>query len=265
MTSRCHWMPFYPCDYLGDTGHLSTLEHGAYLLLIMHYWMKGGLPDDEAQLARICRLQPYRWRRMRDTMAGLFQDGWKHKRIDGELAKAEAKREARSEAAKRTVRALQKRANNEANSLKNNEAQQANATTVTATKEKAPSASFSLGGSSRYAPGGEVVSLGLPSPPPLNGGGSQPKAKKRRSEMSPEELVAQDRADHEQAIRELDEERQWRENYVRRKREAEAAGARNGNLQTGRTADDVCASGNRDLALLRQTVPDTVGEQRSAA
>lgn len=132
MTSKCHWMPFYPCDYLGDTGHLSTLEHGAYLLLIMHYWMKGGLPDNERQLARICRLPDYRWRKIRDTIAGLFHDGWKHKRIDEELAKAEAVRAKKSAAGKVSSAARR------ANPLKNNEAvlTPVDTSTITVTKIK---------------------------------------------------------------------------------------------------------------------------------
>ena len=99
------WMPLYVADYIADTGHLTTLEHGAYLLLIMTYWRKGGLPDDDAQLTRITRLSLDEWLNVRSTVAELFHDGWKHKRIDAELSKAADKAKQASEAGKRSAEA----------------------------------------------------------------------------------------------------------------------------------------------------------------
>lgn len=83
------WMPLYVGDYLADTRHLTTEEHGAYMLLIMHYWRTGGLPNDDARLARIAGLTPEGWSGSRTTLADLFEEGWKHKRVDAELAEAE--------------------------------------------------------------------------------------------------------------------------------------------------------------------------------
>src|SRR5262245_45399367 len=87
------WMPLYIADYLSDTRHLTTIQHGAYLLLIMHYWRTGGLPNDDAQLARIVQMAPHTWARwMKPKLAPLFviaPDRWHHKRIDQELAKRE--------------------------------------------------------------------------------------------------------------------------------------------------------------------------------
>lgn len=83
------WMPLYIADYLGDTAHLSTIEHGAYLLLMMHYWQRGSLPDDDDRLARIAgSMRIDDWRVIRPTVQAFFHDGWKHKRIDQELAEA---------------------------------------------------------------------------------------------------------------------------------------------------------------------------------
>lgn len=81
-------MPLYVDTYLADTGHLTTLEHGAYMLLIMHYWQKGGLPADERMIARVARMTADQWIESREVLAMLFGDGWTHKRIDAELAKA---------------------------------------------------------------------------------------------------------------------------------------------------------------------------------
>lgn len=82
------WMPLYPADYLGDTGHLTTAEHGAYLLLIMHYWMNGGLPSDERQIGRITRMSERDWKKSKPIVQALFVDGWVHKRVELEMTEA---------------------------------------------------------------------------------------------------------------------------------------------------------------------------------
>ncbi len=50
------WMPLYIGDYLADTADLSTEQHGAYLLLLMHQWRVGPLADDMPSLCRVCRM-----------------------------------------------------------------------------------------------------------------------------------------------------------------------------------------------------------------
>ena len=62
------WMPLYVADYLADTGHLSAAEHGSYLLLIMHYWSNGGLPDDDRKLARIARNTNAEWQKTKKNI-----------------------------------------------------------------------------------------------------------------------------------------------------------------------------------------------------
>lgn len=81
------WMPLYIGDYLADTGHLTTVQHGAYLLLIMHYWRKRELPADDKQLAAIAKLPLRIWLDCKEIIQAFFHDGWKHKKIEAELAK----------------------------------------------------------------------------------------------------------------------------------------------------------------------------------
>jgi uncharacterized protein YdaU (DUF1376 family) len=89
MTERPIWMPLYVRDYLADTRHLTTLQHGAYLLLIMEYWQKGRLPESETVLRSITSLTRGRWHANKATLAAMFQQpGWRHPRIDAELKKA---------------------------------------------------------------------------------------------------------------------------------------------------------------------------------
>lgn len=94
------WMPLYVGDYLRDTRNLTTLQHGAYLLLIMHYWEHNKLPEDETELAAIAGLPVKEWRKIAGPVAGKFLPGWRHKRIEDELVKADRAMAQRSTAAR---------------------------------------------------------------------------------------------------------------------------------------------------------------------
>jgi uncharacterized protein YdaU (DUF1376 family) len=97
------WMPLAIGDYLADTSHLDTLEHGAYLLLLMHYWRKGPLPNDMTQLAHITKLSPDVWSMHQAVLLQFFipgEDGLLHqKRQDIERAKASNRRQRGSQGA----------------------------------------------------------------------------------------------------------------------------------------------------------------------
>ena len=98
MTAKRPWMPLYVADYLRDTRHLTRAQHGSYLLLIVEYWQRGGLPADEHQLARLAGMNEREWRDERQIFASLFEPGWKHKRIVAEMTKAEELAEKRRQA-----------------------------------------------------------------------------------------------------------------------------------------------------------------------
>lgn len=82
-------------DYKRDTGHLRAAEHGAYILLIMHYWATGGLPIEDRKLSAIACMTDKEWKSARETLAEFFAPGWKHKRIDQEIKDA-AERHSRA-------------------------------------------------------------------------------------------------------------------------------------------------------------------------
>ena len=98
------WMPMYWADYLADTTHLTTEQHGAYFLLIGTYWRQGRpLPSDDKKLARIARLPHADWMKVREEICEFFteKNGFlHHKRIDQELKKAKHITLSRSNAGK---------------------------------------------------------------------------------------------------------------------------------------------------------------------
>ncbi len=94
------WMPLYWGDYAKDTAHLSAAHHGAYLMLIKHYWVTAQpLPDDDTQLSRIaCADGLSHWRKLRKVVEKFFEISgglWRHARVDRELVLA-AKRQAKA-------------------------------------------------------------------------------------------------------------------------------------------------------------------------
>jgi len=86
------WFPFYPGDYLRDTPHLSVVEHGAYLLLLIFYFAtERPLPKQRDALYRIVRAYDRGERTAVDSVVSQFfvldDDGYHHERADSELAK----------------------------------------------------------------------------------------------------------------------------------------------------------------------------------
>ena len=68
--SKAPSMPMYWDAYLADTTHLTTEEHGAYMLLLAAMWRRNGsVPDDDKDNARILGLTPAKWRKIKARFA----------------------------------------------------------------------------------------------------------------------------------------------------------------------------------------------------
>lgn len=104
-------MPLYIGDYLSDTMHLTTEQHGAYMLLIMAYWKNGGpIPGDDSSLAATCRLSVDAWSIAKAVLSRFFSidhenSMWVHERIDRELAGAVENQQRRTSRAKTAAEA----------------------------------------------------------------------------------------------------------------------------------------------------------------
>lgn len=88
---RLPYMPFWVDDYQRDTRHLTTEEHGAYLLLLMAAWAAptNSLPDDDDMLARVAGISAHRWATMKHIIMAFWTfDGrskrWVQKRLKKE-------------------------------------------------------------------------------------------------------------------------------------------------------------------------------------
>jgi uncharacterized protein YdaU (DUF1376 family) len=145
-------MPFFPADFFADTAHMPGSAARCYLFLLGHAWLAGGkLPNNDLALARMARMHPVHWGRVKDHVLGFWElgnDGFlRNKRLSKELEyvrdKVERNRKngALGGAAKHKVldtpKACKGRTQrNELNALKYNEASQANAKAPTLTPIK---------------------------------------------------------------------------------------------------------------------------------
>jgi uncharacterized protein YdaU (DUF1376 family) len=91
-------MPIHIGDYKRDTGHLRAAGHGAYLLLLFHHWSTGELPQDDDQLASIACMTRGEWKKARPIIERFFKSGWRHGRVEEDLAAAHASYEKRAKA-----------------------------------------------------------------------------------------------------------------------------------------------------------------------
>lgn len=107
------WMPLFIGDYLADTQHLTTEQHGAYVLLLMHEWTTGPLQDDDGTLMRITRLMPDAWSIARGVLRKFFTVSTDGKlfqpRLERERAKSLEKKAGAQAKAEKAANARWKR------------------------------------------------------------------------------------------------------------------------------------------------------------
>ena len=106
------YMQLYVADYLADTQHLTTEEHGAYMLLIFSYWQTGK-PLKVSRLQTLARMFNERWPCVKDSLSEFFTEEngvWIHARIEEDLEKVLSKSSSCSAAGKASAlaRAIKK-------------------------------------------------------------------------------------------------------------------------------------------------------------
>lgn len=135
-------LPLWTDAYLADTRHLSTMQHGAYLLLLMEAWRRPNtdLPDDDTLLARLAGMSAEEWTREKPVVMSFWRlDGrtktWQQKRLNDEKSYVTKKgKQQRSNAKSRWAKekgASRGNANPDANAMP--EASQTDAPTPTPT------------------------------------------------------------------------------------------------------------------------------------
>lgn len=80
-------LPLFTDAYMADTRHLTTAQHGAYLLLLMTAWRmpECSLPDDDDFLSRITGMDKRTWNRNKDIIMAFWKLDEKQKWCQGRL------------------------------------------------------------------------------------------------------------------------------------------------------------------------------------
>jgi len=102
------YMPIHIANYFAEAAHLKAAGHGAYLLLLMTYWLRGeALPDNDKKLASIARMTDQEWLAVSDDIREFFTERGGvlvHKRVEQELEHVRAKIEKASRAGTTSAR-----------------------------------------------------------------------------------------------------------------------------------------------------------------
>lgn len=94
-------MPLSVVDELAAACHLTAEEYGALVLLRLHQWQHGPLPDRDDRLCRIAHVSPDRWPAVRSAIRGEFGENWAHEATSRARRESEATHQRRSDAGRR--------------------------------------------------------------------------------------------------------------------------------------------------------------------
>lgn len=69
-------LPLFTDSYLGDTRHLTTIQHGAYLLMLIVAWRTKNccLPNNDDYLAKICGMDSRTWGKHKNVILEFWEE-----------------------------------------------------------------------------------------------------------------------------------------------------------------------------------------------